>query len=153
VSTDLAYNGLDPPDVGVTNADNEIAGITVTPTSGLETTEAGDVDTFTIVLDTEPSDAVTIGISSNDTSEGTVDPESVTFTHLNWDTPQTITVTGQNDAVVDGDVPYTIVTAAAASTDGNYNGMNPPDVSATNFDNEVAGEWDSTTWDGCVWGD
>ena len=38
----------------VTNTDDDTAGITVEPTSGLTTTEAGETDTFTAVLDSEP---------------------------------------------------------------------------------------------------
>ena len=34
----------------VTNTDNDAAGITVTPTTGLTTTEAGGTATFTVVL-------------------------------------------------------------------------------------------------------
>ena len=49
---------------------------------------------------------------------------SLTFTTANWNTPQTVTVTGVNDDLDDGDVAYTIVTAAATSSDGNYNGLN-----------------------------
>ena len=50
-----------------------------------------------------------------------------------------MTVTGVNDAVVDGNVAYTIVTAAATSTDPNYNGLNASDVTVTNTDNDMAG--------------
>jgi hypothetical protein len=81
---------------------------------------------------------VTIGLSSSDTTEGTVSPASVTFTTANWLTPQTVTVTGVNDSIVDGNVAYTIVTAAATSTDTNYNGINASDVSVTNNDDDVA---------------
>jgi len=55
-------------------------GIMVTPTSGLETTEAGATSQFSMVLNTEPSADVTIALSSSDTTEGTVSPTSVTFT-------------------------------------------------------------------------
>ena len=41
LSTDPKYGGLDPADVPLTNNDNDTAGITVTPTAGLVTTEAG----------------------------------------------------------------------------------------------------------------
>ena len=50
-STDANYNGDQPGDVVVTNTDDDAAGITVTPTSGLTTTEAGGTATFTVVLD------------------------------------------------------------------------------------------------------
>ena len=61
------------------------------------------------------------------------------FTAANWNTAQTVTVTGVDDAVVDGDVAYTIVTAAAVSADAAYNGLNAADVAATNTDNDAAG--------------
>jgi len=116
-----------------------VPGITVNPTSGLDTTEAGGTDTFTVVLNTQPSAGVTVGISSDDTSEGTVLPTSLTFTSLNWSTAQTVTLTGEDDDVDDGDIPYNIATAAAVSGDGDYNGINPADVSVTNQDDDTAG--------------
>ena len=133
------YNGVDASDVSVTNTDNDTAGITVNPTAGLSTTEGGGTATFTVVLNTQPTANVTIGLSSSDTTEGTVSPASLTFTNANWNTPQTVTVTGVNDAVVDGNIAYTIVTAPATSSDTNYNGVDPSDVSVTNIDNNTVG--------------
>ena len=52
---------------------------------------------------------------------------------------QTVTVTGVDDALDDGDVAYTIVTAAATSTDVTYNGVNAADVAVTNTDNDAVG--------------
>ena len=138
-SADANYNSLNAADVSVTNTDNDTAGITVSPTSGLITTEAGGTATFTIVLNTQPTANVTIGLSSSDASEGTVSPASVTFTAGNWNSPQTVTVSGVNDDLDDGDVGYTIVTAAATSADANYNSLNAADVSVTNTDNDTAG--------------
>ena len=138
-SADLAYNGFNPSDVAVTNIDDDAVGVTVNPTSGLTTTEAGGTATFTVVLNSQPGANVIIGLSSSDLTEGTVAPVSVTFTTVNWNVAQTVTVTGVDDALVDGNVAYTIVTAAAASTDGAYNGLDPADVSITNSDDDVAG--------------
>ena len=45
-------------------------GISVTPTSGLITTEAGGQATFNVALTSAPSDNVTINISSSDTHRG-----------------------------------------------------------------------------------
>ena len=53
---------------------------------------------------------MTIALSSSDTTEGTVSPASLTFTTANWNVAQTVTVTGVDDALVDGNVAYTIVT-------------------------------------------
>ena len=83
---------------------------------------------------------MTIGLSSSDTTEGTVAPATLTFTAANWNTPQTVTVTGVDDDLDDGDVAY-------SDRDGrgdqramaNYNGVDPADVAVTNTDNDTAG--------------
>src|SRR5439155_1117926 len=79
-STDASYSGLNAADVTVTNTDNDTPGITVTPTSGLATTESGGTATFTVVLATQPTANVTIGLSPSDLTEGTVAPPSLTLT-------------------------------------------------------------------------
>ena len=109
--------GSTPADVSVTNTDNDASGITVSTISG-PTTEAGGTATFTVVLDAQPTADVTVGLSTSDATEGTVLPASLTFTSANWNTAQTVTVTGVNDDLDDGDIAYSIVTAAATSADG-----------------------------------
>ncbi len=137
-STDTNYNGLKPDDVSVVNADNE-GGITVAPTTGLVTTEAGGTATFNVHLNTQPSASVTIPVSSSNTGEGTVSPSSLTFDPGNWNVDQTVTITGVDDLVADGNMPYTIVLAPAQSTDTSYNGLTSSAVSVVNMDNDVAG--------------
>src|SRR5207244_13029798 len=83
--------------VSVTNNDNDTAGFAVTPTSGLTTTEAGGTASFTVKLTSQPTANVTVGLSSSKTPEGTVGPGSLTFTAANWNTAQTVTVTGVDD--------------------------------------------------------
>ncbi len=138
-SADMAFSGINPADVSVTNSDDDAAQFTITPLSGLVTSEAGDTDTFTIVLDSQPTADVVINLSSSAPDEGTPGPTQVTFTTANWDTPQVITVTGVDDFVDDDDQPYVIVTAAAVSSDPTFNGVNPPDVAAINTDDDTRG--------------
>ncbi len=135
-SADTNYNGLNPADISAFNSDNE-GGVTITA-EALSTTEAGGTAAFTIALNTAPTANVTIGLSSSDTTEGTVSPSSVTFTPANWATPQTVTATGVDDFLDDGDAAYTIVTAAATSTDAAYSGFNAIDPSVVNLDNDSA---------------
>jgi uncharacterized delta-60 repeat protein len=111
-------------------------GITVTPTSGLVTTEAGGTASFSVVLNSQPGVSVTIPVSSSDTTEGTVSVSRLTFTSANWNTPQTVTVTGVDDSIRDGDIRYTVELAPAVSDDLGYSGVAPSDVSVTNKDNE-----------------
>ena len=135
-SSDPKYSGMAVPDVSVTNLDDDFAGFVVTPTSGLTTTEAGGTAQFTIRLTARPTTNVTISLSSSNVAEGTVSPASVTFTPANALTNQTVTVTGVDDTVVDGNIAYSVVTGAAVSGDLNFNGLNPPDVAVTNTDND-----------------
>jgi hypothetical protein len=116
-----------------------VAGVTVTPTNGLVTTEAGGTATFTVVLDIAPSGNVTIPLSSSDGNEGTVSPTSLVFTSANWNIPRTVTVTGVDDPLLDGDKLYTIVTGAATSSDSRYSNFNAADVSVTNLNDDFAG--------------
>jgi len=122
----------------VTNLDNDISGITVDPINGLVVSEFVDTDTFTIVLDTAPTANVTISLTSGDITEGTVLPTSVTFTPSNWNVPQTVTITGVNDNLADGNIVFNIITGAAVSADPTYNGLAVPDVEVTNIDNDTA---------------
>ncbi|WP_052338717.1 DUF4347 domain-containing protein, partial [Planktothrix prolifica] len=138
-STDTNYSGVDATDVAVSNTDNDTKGITVTPTTGLTTTEAGGNATFTVVLNSQPTANVTIPLTSSNTAEGTIDKSSLTFTTANWNVAQTVTVTGVEDLVDDGDIAYNIVTAAATSTDANYSGFDASDVAVTNTDNDTKG--------------
>lgn len=123
---------------------NGSPGILVTPVSGLETTEGGATSTFTVELLSYPMAVVTIQISSSDTGEGRVTHDgvgpttsvAVSFHQTNWNVPQTITLTGFDDAVDDGDVAYTIVTAPATSSDPLYNGLNAADVAVLNRDDD-----------------
>lgn len=114
------------------------AGFTITPTSGLTTTEAGGTTTFSVKLNSKPTANVAIGLVSSDKKEGTVSPASLNFTPTNWDTPQTVTVTGVDDKVNDGNKTYTIITQAAVSADKKYDKLNPLDVTITNTASSTA---------------
>ncbi len=126
-----------PTDTGADTTPPTPAGITVNPTSGLTTNEDGTKAVFTIKLNSAPTAPVTIPLSSSMVTEGTVSPSSVTFTTGNWNVEQTVTVTGVDDGLADGDRAYSIITGAATSTDTNYNGLNAADVSLTNQDKGV----------------
>ena len=139
MGTPVNANPVAPTVQTITIQDNDTAGITVNPTTGLVTNEAGGTDNFTVVLDSKPTANVTIGLASSDTTEGLASTALLTFTPGNWDSLQQVTVTGQNDDVDDGNIAYTIVTSASVSTDPHYNNVNPPDVSVTNNDDDTAG--------------
>jgi CSLREA domain-containing protein len=123
----------------VTVTDNDVVGITVEPVSGLVTSEARAQNTFTVVLTSQPTADVTIPLSSSNAAEGTPNPTSLVFTPQNWNQLQTVTITGVDDSIVDGNQTYSIVTAPAQSGDANYNDRDAADVVVMNLDNDTAG--------------
>jgi hypothetical protein len=135
-SADNNYNGMTPTPLTVVNQDNDIADITVTPSSDLITSEDLTTDTFTLALTSQPADTVTVAITSDDITEGTVSPSSILFTSNNWNLTQTITVAGVDDTLVDGDTSYQIH-FNVQSTDNNYNGKALSPVSVVNQDNDI----------------
>jgi hypothetical protein len=140
-SVDANYSGLTQT-LPITVVDNDTAGITVTPRSGLRVTEAagtGNTATFTVKLNSQPTSTVTIGLYSSDQSEATVSPTSLDFDQNNWNTPQTVTVTGVDDSVDDGNVNFTIVTTPAVSADARYNTLDASNVTGSNTDDDVTG--------------
>jgi large repetitive protein len=138
-SLDGNYNVIDPPDVNVMNTDNESAGVTLRNQNGLTTKENGMMASFQIVLNSRPMANVTLAISSSNTKEGTVSPSSLQFTSANWSAPQTVTITGVNDDVADGNQVYRVITGATQSTDPKYNLLDPADPSVTNTDDDSPG--------------
>ena len=140
VSTDVNYGGRVVPNVRVTNNDNDTAGVTLADTAGLTTSETPPgQDTFTIVLNSEPTSNVVFNLTSNDITEGTVSPATITFTPVNWNAPQTVTITGVNDNVQDGSPTYQIVMGSPTTSDARYAAQVVPNVTVTNLDNDTAG--------------
>ena len=135
-SDDEDYQGEDGTDVELSNTDDETAGITVDPIEDLITTEAGGEAEFTVVLNSEPTANVTITLYSSDEDEGTLDETTLLFTSDDWDTPQTVTVTGQDDDLDDGNQTYTIEVEPATSDDEDYQGEDGTDVELSNTDDE-----------------
>src|SRR5262249_62278770 len=93
---------------------------------------------FRLVLDSQPSADVTVTVSSSHPTFPTRRSSDLTFTAANWNVAQTVTVTGVDDFVDDGDIAYTVHTTAA-STDAKYNGLSGADVAVTNRDDDTAG--------------
>jgi hypothetical protein len=133
-SDDPMYQGMEADDVSLTNSDDETPGVTINQTSGLTTTESGGTAIFTVVLNTEPDDNVTVGLFSSDTNEGKIFPLSLSFNPTNWNKAQEVTITGVNDFIADGDQTYTIFIYDTVSTDSDYHGLDPFDVSVTNIE-------------------
>ena len=73
---------------------------------------------MTVVLNTPPTDNVTVTLTDNDTdnSEVSYSPTSMTFTPSNWNTSQTITLSAIEDYIQDGH-RTTLLTMTSSSSD------------------------------------
>ena len=87
-----------------------------------------------------PTSDVVISVASSDTDEVTVSDATLTFTAANWDTAQTITVTGVDDDLVDGTQTSTVTLSVVdASSDNDFDGVADQTVSVSTTDDDTAG--------------
>jgi hypothetical protein len=133
VSTDTKYNNLTISPVTATIADNDTAGVTISPTS-TAATEGGATGTYSVKLTSQPTAPVTIGFATGDQINAIA---PVTFDSTNWSVAKPVTVTATDDAVVQG--PHTgTISHTATSADAKYSAIGIPGVTVAITDNDVA---------------
>jgi len=130
-----------PGNNDATDNDTVLVGVTVTESGGgTEVDESGTTDSFTVVLDSRPATAVVIDVTSADTGEAMVDQASLTFTNADWDQPQTVTVTGVDDVLVDGDQTTTVTLSVNdAGSDDAFDPLADQAVDVVTTDDDDAG--------------
>ncbi len=101
-------------------SDDDSVGLSVSSRQ-LQVTE-GLSGTFTVRLNTEPSDSVSITVASGNPAVATVTPalpDTLNFSTSNWNVPQNVTVTGvQDEDISDGEASITLQAAG-----GDYAGQ------------------------------
>ena len=135
-SDDLLYNSIDIAGVSVTESDDDPVGVTVSP-QALRVPEGGSAS-YTVKLDTEPLDDVTITVTPEQRSDAdlTRSPETLIFTRANWDEPQTVTVSAAEDADrLNGNAAF-YHSASSNDTDYTDDKLTPTLVTATEVDND-----------------
>ena len=127
-----SYSVGTPASAMVTVEDNDTRGVTVSATA--LTVNEDTTGTYTVVLDSQPTANVTVTPSRTGSSDVTFSPATLTFTALNWNTVQPVTVTAaqDNDAVNDS------ATISHAVTGGDYAGVTVESVVVTVDDDETA---------------
>jgi hypothetical protein len=141
-ASDDRYDPLEDRGITVTTVDDDdplpAAGFTVTETDGTTSvTEAGGTDGFSVVLTSPPLSQVVLSVTSANTAEATVSPASLTFSALNWNVPQQVTVTGVNDTADDGDRVTTITVAVNdAGSDDRFDPVADRTIAVTTVDDD-----------------
>ena len=126
----------------VVSITDDTTGITVTPAS--LTVGEGEEVTYTVVLDSQPQEDVTVSIGApTDHGSITTSPESFTFTAGNWNEAQVVTVTVAGEATSGSGT----VTHSTASTDSDYDALTMSDVTV-----KVHNDRDDTQEDASDWG-
>jgi hypothetical protein len=121
----MDYQGLDKT-VAVFVADNTVVDVPVAEgvaslvVSSLASVKEGESGSITVRLNTAPTAAVTVAVSS-DNADVTVEPMSLTFTAANYSELQSVTVT----AAVDDDTEHAraTISLAVTSADMDYQGL------------------------------
>lgn len=117
-----------------------LAGITLRHTGGgTSVEESGSTDAFSVVLDLDPGADVSLSVTAEDPDEIDVSPSRLTFDATNWSTPQTVTVTGVDDRVVNGDRSTRIVVSVEEAEQTPYTVVNDRQLEVTVVDDDVAG--------------
>jgi len=150
-ASDDSFDALADKTVAITLTDDDTANFTVSETA-LTVDENAGTDTFTVVLDSGPTSDVVLDISSGDTDEATVDKAQLTFTSADWDTPQTVTVTGVDDLAVSDDTATISIVVNDGSSDDTFDGLSDKTIAITltnnDFDSDGDGVLDAV--DNCV---
>ena len=120
----------------VTVADNDSPGVTISRSELIF--DEGGSGSYTVVLNTLPTGNVTVTPSISPLGVATLSPpRPLTFTPANWNSPQTVTVTGRPDDEIDspGDDPTATISHAVS---GYGSVTNAWDVEVTVRDDDVA---------------
>ncbi len=133
---------------------NLAPGLSISSGDGVQVSEDGAEASISIALATPPAATVVVTLTSTDLSEGTVSPSTLTFTPFNWRTPQTVTVKGIDDALIDGAQAFEI-NISLTSNDLNYHALPIAAIHALNVDNDqplvlFSDSFDVSEWNG-VW--
>ena len=110
-------------------------GVTVSTTALTVNEEDTTGDSYTVVLNTQPTANVTVTVAGHAGTDVTPSPTSLTFTTTTWGTAQTVTVTAGDDADTANDA--VTLTHSAASTDTGYEGISIDGVTVTVTDNDA----------------
>ena len=119
--------------------DDDTRGITVSPSSaliGLSLVEGGEPGTYSLVLDSQPTDTVVITLAGNQGGFLRLVPDTLTFTSSDWATPQTVSVVALDDGIAGGAGSQDVI--AHQVSGGDYGSVTAPDISVNITDTTKA---------------
>ena len=138
-ASDSAFTSLASQTATVNNADNDSAGYSLSPLTGVLIEGDSQTASFTIILDSQPATDVVLNLTINPNDEVSSSVSSVRFTFANWNVSQTITVSNFDDFLIDGTIVSSITFDVDSSSDIEFSSLASQTILAPNLDNEIAG--------------
>ena len=137
------YASLTGPSLSVTITENDTRGVTLSTTTTTLTVNEKETESYTVVLNSEPTGDVTVTIGGTDNTDITVDTDpattgdqtTLTFTPTNWSTPRMVMVAAADD---DDAVNDAVVTLTHTASGGDYASLTGPSLSVTIIENDAA---------------
>jgi hypothetical protein len=115
--------------------DNDLAGVSIVESfDQSEVHEDGINDSFTISLNSEPSDDVKISIHTDD--QMTVSPYELFFTSTNWNQEQSVFIHAVDDDIYELPPHYSLITFSADTEIQKYKDLVFDDIAVTIGDND-----------------
>ena len=144
-SSDPGFLAVASQTISVTNIDNDVASITLTPLDNLSS-EGGDTASFSVQLTAIPTADVSFELRSTNPAEAQPQQNLIQFSPSNWNLPQVILINGIDDSppVSDGSQTVTIVTENVSSTDIHFGIISDTaveDFVVMNQDDDAPGVW------------
>ncbi len=137
-ASDNAFDLLPDQTVTITTKDDDTAGFVLNKSAATVSEDGTSiVDSFTVVLTSQPLSDVVVDFSLSANPDVALDKSSLTFTSLNWNTPQAVRISGLNDTVADGD-EFTTIKASVndAASDNSFDPVADKTVIVTTTDDD-----------------
>ena len=137
-SSDGIYSAIQPAILAVSVTDIDQAGLLISGADNLQVDEDGGFAEFQVTLSARPNRNVTVPLSLNPGGQASLSASSLTFTKNNWNTPQTVRVTGLDDFIDDDTVIFYVDVGPSSSSDNDFDDYTRQ-VLVSALDNDDAG--------------
>ena len=103
--------------------------------------ENGKTAKIRVLINSRPESPVTISLKVSDTNVATLDHSTIVFPadEVGWSKDKYVTVTGVNNEIMDGTVPFTVtLTASGEASDQGYSRLPSTILRMDRLDDDVA---------------
>jgi hypothetical protein len=126
-TTDAVYGAMVPAPVQFAVADNDLAGVKLTPTGPHSVAEGGADLALAVTLSSQPTSQVTLTVDPGSQLRVVSPvPASLLFTPSNWNVPQQVTVAALDDLFAEPGAPPAPLQFTVSSSDTTYQSLPVP---------------------------